>query len=188
MELVWAVVAFVVTIVGGLIAGVLVAVLISILTLIAQVNRPPVRIMGRLPGTVEFRPVDNNPTAETFPGLLIARMEGRLYFANVSYVIDKLRALIHQASPQPQVLLGVADAIPDVEYTAFKSMEELEDQLQETGISLWLAVINPDVMTLVERTPLGKKLGNDRLFGSLEEAVEAYLQSHKPENTEDDTL
>jgi SulP family sulfate permease len=188
MELVWAVVAFVVTIVGGLIAGVLVAVLISILTLIAQVNRPPVRIMGRLPGTVEFRPVDNNPTAETFPGLLIARMEGRLYFANVSYVIDKLWALIHQASPQPQVLLGVADAIPDVEYTAFKSMEELEDQLQETGISLWLAVINPDVMTLVERTPLGKKLGNDRLFGSLEEAVEAYLQSHKPENTEDDTL
>lgn len=187
MELIWAIVAFVVTIVGGLIAGVLVGVLISILTLIAQVNQPPIRILGREPGTMAFRPIDNNPTAETFPGLLIARMEGRLYFANVSYVIDKLWALIHQASPQPQVLIGVADAIPDVEYTAFKSMEEFEDQLQETGISLWLAVINPDVMALVARTPLGKKLGNGRLHGSLDEAVEAYLRLYNPEGGGDGT-
>jgi SulP family sulfate permease len=174
-ELIWALLALGGVVVLGILEGILVAVLISILTLIAQADRPPVYAMGRKSGSDVYRPLGDHPDDETFAGLLITRTEGRLYFANVAEVIDRLWSLIHQVSPQPQVVILDCDAIPDIEYTAFKSLTEFEQQLQNAGIVLWLATLNPEVLPLVRRTPLGKKLGNERMYPNLEEAVTSYL-------------
>ena len=171
-ELIWAFIAFVVVIVLGILEGALVSVLISMLTLIAQANRPPVYTMGRKPDTDVFRPLDDHPDDERFPGLLIARTEGRLYFANVSRVIDRLWAMVHQVSPQ--ILILDCDAIPDIEYTALKSLAEFEEQLRDAGILLWLVALNPQVLPIIRRAPLGEKLGNERMYSSLEQAIDAY--------------
>ncbi len=173
-ELVWALIAVAGVIVLGTLEGILVAVLISMLTLIAQAARPPVNAMGRKPGTDVFRPLGDHPNDETFPGLLIARTEGRLFFANTSSVIDKLWPLVHQAAPQ--VLVLDCDAIPDIEYTALLSLTKFEKQLREAGVTLWLAALNAKPLHVVERAPLGATLGHERMFLNLEQAVEAYLQ------------
>jgi MFS superfamily sulfate permease-like transporter len=173
-ELVWALIAVAGVIVLGTLEGILVAVLISMLTLIAQATRPPVNAMGRKPGTDVFRPLGDHPNDETFPGLLIARTEGRLFFANTSSVIDKLWPLVHQAAPQ--VLVLDCDAIPDIEYTALLSLTKFEKQLSEAGVTLWLAALNAKPLHVVERAPLGATLGHERMFLNLEQAVEDYLQ------------
>jgi high affinity sulfate transporter 1 len=172
--LAWALLAFAGVIVLGTLAGILVAVLISILTLLAQADRPPVYAMGRKPGTDVFRPLGDHPDDDTFPGLLITRTEGRLFFANASWVIDKLWPLIHQVSPQ--VLVLDCAAIPDITYTALKSLTEFEGQLSEAGISLWLAALNATPLHVIERSPLGATLGHERMYFNLEQAVEAYMQ------------
>ena len=104
-ELIWAIVAFLGVITLGVLEGILVAVLISILTLLTQAQRPPVYALGHKPGTEEFRSLGDHRNDETFSGLLIVRTEGRLFFANVSDVIDKLWVLIHDVSPAPQVVI-----------------------------------------------------------------------------------
>jgi MFS superfamily sulfate permease-like transporter len=175
-ELMWALLAFAGVIVLGVLQGILVAILFSLLTLLVHVDHPPVYALGRKPGTDVFRPLADHPQDETFPGLLIVRTEGRLFFANVSRVIDELWSLIHQGSPEPQVVVLDCDAIPDIEYTALKSLMEFEEQLQDAGIILWLAALNPDALPLIRRAPLGKKLGNERMFPNLEQAVESYSQ------------
>lgn len=121
-----------------------------------------------------YRPLGDHPDDETFPGLLIARTESRLFFANTSSVIDKLWPLIQQAAPQ--VLVLDCDAIPDIEYTALKSLTEFEEQLSKAGVSLWLAALNETPLHVVERAPLGATLGHERMYLNLEQAVEAYLQ------------
>jgi len=173
-ELLWALLAFSGVIVLGILEGILVAILISLLTLLIQVDHPPVYTLGRKPGSDVFRPSDDHPQDETFSGLLIVRTEGRLFFANVSRVIDKILDLVHQNSPR--VVLLDCDAIPDIEYTAIRSLMEFEDQLQRAGSLLWLAALNPEALHMVRQSPLGQKLGNERMFLNLEQAVEAYLQ------------
>jgi SulP family sulfate permease len=175
-EVIWGLLAFGGVILLGVLQGILVAVLFSLFTLLGQVDRPPVYALARKPDTDLFRPFGDHPDDETFPGLLITRTEGRIFFANVSGVIDKLRLLIHQASPQPQVVVLDCDAIPDFEYTALKSLAKFEEQLHNAGILLWLATLNPDVLPLVRRAPLGEKLGDDRIYPNLEQAVESHLQ------------
>lgn len=173
-ELIWALLAVLGVIVLGTLQGILVAVLISILTLIAQSNRPPVYELGRKPNSDIFRPLNEHATDETFSELLIVRTEGRLYFANMSWVIDKLWPMIHNTSPT--VLLLVCDAIPDIEYTALRSLIEFETSLRKANISLWLAVLNPEAWKMVERSDLGKHLDNSSMFLSIESAVDAYLK------------
>ncbi len=68
------------------------------------------------------------------------------------------------------------DAIPDIEYTALMSLTDFEEQLSEAGVSLWLAALNDTPFHVVERAPLGAKLGHERMFLNLEQAVEAYLK------------
>jgi MFS superfamily sulfate permease-like transporter len=171
-DLILALLAVLGVVVMGTLEGILVAVLISILTLIAQADRPPVYAMGRKPGSNVFRPIDDHSDDESFPGLLIARTEGRLFFANVSWVIDKLWSMIHQVSPRVVVL--DCDAIPDIEYTALRSLTEFEEQLHEAGIVLWLAALNPEALHIVRQSPLGEKLGNERMFLHLEPVVRTY--------------
>ncbi|MFN2192493.1 MAG: SulP family inorganic anion transporter [Candidatus Promineifilaceae bacterium] len=182
-ELIWALVAFAGVIVLGVLEGILIAILFSLLSLLGQVESPPVYALTRKPGTQVFRPLGDHPDDEIITGLLITRTEGRLFFANASGVVDKLWGLVHQASPKPQVMILDCDAIPDIEYTAITALIEFEEQLHNAGILLWLANLNPDVLPLVKRGPLGKKLSSEQIYPDLELAVAAYLQRNEPEES-----
>jgi SulP family sulfate permease len=172
-ELAWAILTFAGVVVLGTLEGILVAVIVSMLDIIVQANHPPVYAMGRKPGTDVFRPLRDHPDDETFPGLLLVRTEGRIYFANASRVGDRVRALIQQE--QPQVIVVDCSAVPDIEYTALKQLTDLEERLRGAGIVLWLAALNPEPLRVVEQSALGAVLGHERMFFNLEQAVDAYL-------------
>jgi high affinity sulfate transporter 1 len=129
--------------------------------------------MGRKPGTDVFRPLQDHPDDETFPGLLLVRTEGRIYFANVARVREKALSLIQRE--QPRVIVIDCSAVTDIEYTALKHLTGLEERLREAGIMLWLADLNPEPLRTVQRSSLGEVLKHERMFFTLEQAVEAFL-------------
>ena len=174
-EFYWAVIAFAGVAVLGTLKGILVAVIASLLALGYRTYDPPVYALGRKRGTDVFRPLsDQHPDDETWPGLLIVRTEGLIFFANAQGIGDKIWPLIHQA--KPSVILMDCSAVMDIEYTALKMLSEAEQSLRHGGITLWLAALNPDVFTVVQRTTLGQTLGRERMFFNLQIAVEHYEQ------------
>ena len=48
------------------------------------------------------------------------------------------------------------------------------EKLQHEGIELWLAALNPEALELVRATPLAERLGRERMFFTVEDAVNAY--------------
>ena len=171
-ELVWALTAFAGVVVLGTLQGILAAVILSMLVLIYYVNRPPVYAVGRKPGTDVFRPLADHPDDETFPGLLLLRSEGMLYFASAPRAIERYWAAIRKA--QPQVVVLECSAIPNIEYTALGLLADFEEKLSEAGITLWLAALNPEALQAVESLALGKRLTHERMFFNLEQAVETF--------------
>lgn len=172
-ELLWAASAFAGVIFLGTLRGILVAVIVSLLSLAQQAYNPPVYELGRKRGTTAFRPRGaEHPDDETWPGLLIVRTEGRLFFANAERVADRIQALV--APARPRVLLLDCRAVFDIEYTALKMMVDADRKLEADGIALWLAGLNPDVLAVVRRSPLGERLGDRRMFPNLDAAIREY--------------
>jgi SulP family sulfate permease len=173
-EFIWALVALVGVAVVGTLEGIVVAIIVSLAALAHQMSDPPVYVLGRKPGTNVFRPRStDNPADETFPGLLMLRLQGRIFFANAMRVGEKLRLLI--AEPRPKVLVLDLSAVFDFEYTALKMLTDAERKIrEEQGVVLWLVGLNPDVLAMVRRCPLGETLGNDRMFFNMDMAVARY--------------
>ena len=179
MEFVWATVAFAGVVLLGTLQGILVAVVVSLVALSYQAAHPRVYVLGRKPGTDIFRPLSpEHPGDETFPGLLIVRPEGSLFFANAQHVGDQLMVLIERNHPQVAAL--DCSAIPDIEYSALKLLIEAEERLRARGILLWVVRLNPEARQMVERSPLWETLGRDRLFLNMETAVEHYCAQAQP--------
>jgi len=174
----WAVIACAGVVLLGTLKGILVAVIVSLLGLASQAYNPPVYAVARKRGTTVFRPVSaENAGDEQWPGLLIVRIEGRLFFANAQRAGELIWPLVEQA--KPTVLVIDCRAVIDLEYTALKMLGEAEQKLRHAGTELWLAGLNPAVFAVLQRSSLGATLGKERLLLNLEGAVEKF-QQRKP--------
>ena len=176
-EFIWAATALVSVMLLGTLRGILVAIIVSLVALAQQVANPPVHVLGRKRGTNVFRPLSpKHPDDESFPGLLLLRLEGRVFFLNAEHIAGKIRPLIAEAKPRVVVL--DLSSVFDFEYSALKMLTEAEKRQREAGVALWLAELTPDVLAMVRRSTLGETLGRERLLFNLDIAVERYLALH----------
>lgn len=173
MEFRWAIISAAGVMVLGTLKGLLVAVLVSLIGLTIHANTQPILVLGRKPGTNVFRPRSpEHPEDETFPGLLLLRPEGSIHFANVQRLGQRMRELIAEFAPK--VLVLDLSAVPALEYTALRMMVDGEEKLREEGTTLWLVALNADVLEVMQRSPLWERLGRERTFFTLEEAVTEF--------------
>jgi SulP family sulfate permease len=174
MEFSWAIAAMAGVVVLGTLKGIVVSVTLSLLALIYHGNRRPVFVLGRKPGTEVFRPRSKeHPEDNTFPGLLLLKTEGIIHFANAQRVGDLMMPLVEEQ--KPKVVVIDCSAIPDFEYTALKMLTDAEKKLRQSGISLWLAALNPEPLQLILKSSLGTTLGRERMYFNVEQAVKAFL-------------
>ncbi len=138
-EFTWALAALAGVVLLGTLKGIIVAVVVSLLALAYQVADPPVYVLGRKLGTNVFRRISKEHSEdETFPGLLLLKVGGRIFFANAELIAEKMRPLVDTAKPKVVVL--DLSAVPDLEYTALKMLTEGEKRQHERGVSLWLGL------------------------------------------------
>ena len=172
-EFIWAVAAFVGVMLIGTLKGILVAIIVSLVGLAQQATKPAIYVLGRKRGTNIFRErTAGDADDETYPGLLMLRVEGRVFFLNVEQIAEKVQALI--AEYKPTVVAIDMQGVIDLEYSALKMLTEAEQRRRESGVSLWLVEMSSQVFATVQRAPLGKTLGRDGMVRSLEIAVERY--------------
>ena len=176
MEFFWALAAMAGVVLLGTLQGILVAIVVSLAALARQVTDPPVHVLARKPETNVFRPATpEHPEDETCPGLLILRLEGRIFFANAERLAEKIRPLVAQANPR--VVIFDLSSVFDLEFSALKMLIEAERRQRERGVELWLVALTPEVLAVVRRSSLADTLGPERMFFSLEEAVRRYQRS-----------
>lgn len=173
MEFRWALIACVGVLIFGTLKGILVAIIVSLVGLASQVAHPNVYVIGRKRGADVLRPLSpEHPDDETFPGLLIVRPEGRIFFFNAQVIGERINALVEAC--QPRVLLIDLSRVPDLEYSALQALVEGERRAAERGATLWLAGLNPPVLEVVRHSGLADRLGRERLLFNARVAIERY--------------
>ena len=173
-EFSWAIVAFAGVVLVGTLKGIIVAIVVSLVTLACRIADPPVYVLRRKPGTNVFRPQSpKHPEDESFPGLLLLRPEGPIFFANAAQIAHKIEPLIREA--QPRIVAVDASGVLDMEYTALKMFAQVAERQSQHGIQLWLIGMNPEVLAIVQRSPLGQMLRREGMYFNLEIAISHFL-------------
>ncbi|MFV1858583.1 MAG: SulP family inorganic anion transporter [Anaerolineales bacterium] len=172
----WAVIAFAGVAFIGTLEGIVIAIIVTLVDLIRHASDPPIYEVGRKPGTSVYRSLADHPSDETIDGMLILRSEGLIFFGNASALRQKIRAIAERERPTTLVL--ELSAVPAIEYSGLKELTGLEEELRESGISLWLTTLNSTVFELIEQAPLGTTMGHERMFFNLASAVEHFEKTH----------
>jgi SulP family sulfate permease len=179
MEFRWALVACLGVLVFGSLQGILVAIVVSLIGLSSQVTHPQVYAIGRKRGADVLRPLSpEHPDDETFPGLLIARPEGRIFFVNAQSVGDRIRELV--AQHEPRVVALDMSRVPDIEYSALQMLVEGERRAPDRGYEMWLVGLNPGVLEVVRRSGLADRLGRERMLFNARAAITRFQSLQAP--------
>jgi sulfate permease, SulP family len=179
-ELVLALATTTAVLVLGVLYGVLVAIVLSILDLLRRVARPHDAIQGLVPGVAGMHDIDDYPTADVVPGLLVYRYDAPLFFANAENFRERALAAVAEFPGQVEWFVLNAEANVEVDLTALDALEQLRADLQRRGIAFAMARVKQDLRDELDAAGLLEKIGEDRIFMTLPTAVEAYRNRRTP--------
>jgi len=134
----------------GVEAGLLVGIGVSLALFIFRTSQPHIATIGLVPGTEHFRNVLRHDVLVS-PQVVSLRVDGSLYFANARSLEDRINQTVAE-NPAIQHLLLQCSAINDIDASALASLESLNQQLREAGITLHLTEIKGPVMDKLQQT------------------------------------
>jgi MFS superfamily sulfate permease-like transporter len=114
--------------------------------------------------------------------LSIIRFEGPLFFANASYLEDKISDLMLCKKTLRHILI-VANGINDIDASGEETLSLLVDRLRSAKIDISFSGINETVMRVLVRTHLFSKIGADHVYPTMENAL---LHLHPSVHTEEE--
>jgi len=158
----------------GVLPGMLIAVLLSIVLLLRTLSTPTVLELGRVGDSHVFAALASGENVAAIPGLVILRPEGPLFFANTDRIRDVVREAIQRDAKPKQVLVNLG-ASPVFGIAASDALLQIRDDLEREGVELSLARVTPEAKAFLARSGALARLGEDRVFASQNDAVDAYL-------------
>src|SRR5262249_45255063 len=123
----------------GVLQGIALGVVLSLLLVIYRTSHPHGAVLGQVPGTEAYRNVERHPEAVTFPGLLIWRPGGALWFASIGPLGDGLKAALAASRPPAKHVLVDAEAVNLIDVSASDALLSLIQELQRQGITFAFA-------------------------------------------------
>ena len=156
--------------------GVLVAIGLSVAELLVRVARPHDAILGLVPGLAGMHDVDDYPSAQTIPGLVVYRYDAPLFFANADDFRRRALAAAGQGpAPLCWFVLNV-EANVVVDFTALEALDAVREEVIRQGGVFALARVKQDLLGRLQAFGLADKIGEERLFPTLPTAVQAYRE------------
>ncbi len=162
----------------GVLPGVVIGVVLSVGWLVHVVTRPAMPLLGRERGTHVFRELDAFPDDERFPGVLIVRLDGGLYFVTAGALEDRIRELAVTAEPQPRAVILDCKSVNFIDSQGSAQLGSLAEQSRLHGITFRLARVKPAVLDVLGLDGVVELLGDGNIHEDVDEAVKAELASH----------
>jgi len=160
----------------GILKGLILAVGLTLAILVRKLSVPQDSVLGRLPNSVHFVDAARHPEAELIPNLLIFRPNGILFFANANRIRNRLRILAKPADTRIHAVLMNLEASPEIDVTSLEMLEQLQSELEASGITLYFVRVSDRVRDLFDRSGFTERIGAHRILPGVDSGVKAFLK------------
>ncbi|KAL4263976.1 SLC26A/SulP transporter family protein [Pleurotus pulmonarius] len=180
---------FILSMIWNVEVGIVVGLILSLLLVVHRSAKTRMTILGRVPGTDRWKPINENPEAEEdLPGVLIVRIREKLDFANTAQLKDRLRRLelygierSHPSEdprrPRASVLVFHMADVESIDASAAQIFSELVEEYKSRGVKIFITHLCPKSHRTLEKAGVIKLLDSEELQATVADAIAKVEQS-----------
>jgi SulP family sulfate permease len=172
-EVVIAAITMVGVVAVGVLQALVVAVALSIVDVVRRSAAPHDAVLGWVERLGRYADVRLHPSARVVPGVLVYRLDDRLFFANAGYVRGRINEAIAGSPTVVRWLVFDAEALTYIDASGVAALEQLHDTLHTDGITFVVARLKGPMREAFAASDLTGRIGEGRFFGTVREAVDA---------------
>ncbi len=155
----------------GVEQGVVVAAVLALAQRTRLAARPRDAVLGRVPGTDHWIPVDIGRLTEQVPGVVVYLLYAPLWYGNAAHVAARMHQVLDSSSEPVHTLVFDADGVSDIDYTAARALRQLATDLRRQGVRIGVARTSHLVHRNFKHSGLLHDIGANRLFATVDDAV-----------------
>jgi len=168
----------------GAIPGIGLAIVIAVIEFLWDGWRPHSAVLGRVEGVKGYHDITRYPDARLVPGLVLLRWDAPLFFANAELFQNRALDAVASSPTPVHWLVVAAEPVTSVDVTAADMLTALDETLHAAGIELCFAEMKDPVKDKLKRFGIFGRLGEERFFPTVGEAVSGYLKNFPVEWTD----
>jgi sulfate permease, SulP family len=157
----------------GVEQGIGVAVGLAVLDRTRLSARPQLHVLGQIRGTTSWAPLSTTEQAAQVPGVLVVLFATPLWYANAVHFRTRLEASLARAEGELRVVVLDTIGMTDIDFTGARALAEVLDELDRRHITFAIARAGARVRASLHRSGLLDRIGAERLYPSVGEAVAA---------------
>ena len=161
-------------VVFGVLQALVVAVGLSIIDTVRRSARPYDAVLGWVPHVEGYRDVSIHPAARVTPGVVVYRLDDRLFFANAEYVKGRVREAIRAAPTETAWFVFDAEAVNHIDSTGIDALLDLTLDLRREDITLVVARLRTRLRPDFDVAGLTEEIGHEHFYPSVKLAVQAF--------------
>jgi sulfate permease, SulP family len=165
---------FIITLTMGIETGIGVGVVLSLAMVIYRSTRPHLAVLAKVPDTPFYRNIERFEGLKERKDILILRIDGPLYFANLNYFKEHLSKLMAERAPQLKAVVINAESINHVDSSAVHSLKDWVLEIKTQGLQFYFAGLIGPVRDIFAKTGLVDLIGAQHLFMSNQQAVDFF--------------
>jgi SulP family sulfate permease len=167
---------FVITLTLGIETGIIAGMVLSLVVVIYRASRPHMARLGRVPGTNIFRNVTRFKDLQERDEMLMVRIDGPIYFANIEFIKGKLDKWIAAKDEKVNMIVFNMESVTNIDSTGAHELNEWILTWRKSGIDICMSSIKGPVRDVLNRWGILECVGADHVFLDDNSAVSAYDQ------------
>lgn len=185
MDFIMLMATFVATLTLGIETGIISGMVLSLLAVIYKASRPHIAVLAKVPGTNHYRNIERFSNLEKREDLIIIRIDGPIYFANVDFIKKKIEKILDVKKNTVKSIILNMESVTSLDSSGAHELEEWINTWKTAGIQTSISGTRGPIRDILHTWGIIHHLGDQHVFTDDATAVDFFDNKINPESIQE---
>lgn len=176
---------FIATLTLGIETGIISGMILSLLAVIYKASRPHIAILAKVPGTKYYRNVERFTNLEKRDDVVVIRIDGPIYFANVDFIKKKIDRLVLSKKNTLRTIVLNMESVTSLDSSGAHELDEWIRMWKTAGLNTSISGTRGPIRDILHTWGIIHSIGADHVFTDDATAVDFFDNKINPESIQE---